>query len=107
VLELASPSRVLCKRASRIDVPAEDAREIVRSYQMWNPEQPGLAALEAAGQWCDRAQLNFWDAPIVASAKQAGCRWLLSEDYQASCKFGGVTVVNPFEQRPAEFDVGR
>jgi predicted nucleic acid-binding protein len=37
---------------------------------------------------------------IVAAAEQTGCRYLLSEDFQAGRRFGDVTVVNPFETGP-------
>jgi len=92
----------------KINVPVDAARSLVRSYEIWNPEQPSIAALERAWQWCDVAQVNFWDALIVASAEQAGCRWLLSEDFQPGRQFAGITVVNPFERSPTEFgNLGR
>lgn len=39
---------------------------------------------------------SFWDALIVRSAKQAGCRILLSEDFQSQREIDGIVVVNPF-----------
>ncbi len=59
--------------------------------------------LHRAWHWCDRAQINFWDALILAAAEQSGCRWVLSEDFQSGRKFGPVTMVNPFERSPGEF----
>jgi predicted nucleic acid-binding protein len=50
-----------------------------------------LAADLAAGH-----QLGIWDAVILATASQSGCRFLLSEDMQDGFTWGGVTVVNPF-----------
>lgn len=40
--------------------------------------------------------LSFWDALVIHSAKQAGCRVLLSEDLQHGRDFDGLLVVNPF-----------
>jgi predicted nucleic acid-binding protein len=40
---------------------------------------------------------SFWDALILRSAKQAGCRVLLSEDMQGEREVDGVRIVNPFE----------
>lgn len=40
-------------------------------------------------------KLSFWDALIVRTAKQSGCRVLFSEDMQAR-EVGGILVVNPF-----------
>jgi len=41
-------------------------------------------------------QLGIWDAVILASAADAGCRLLLSEDLQEGFTWSGVTVTNPF-----------
>ena len=40
--------------------------------------------------------LSFYDALIVASALEAGCDTLFTEDLQHGRKFGSLTVVNPF-----------
>jgi len=45
-------------------------------------------------------QLQMWDALIIASAADAGCRLLLSEDLQDGFTWGGLTVVNPFTSEP-------
>lgn len=38
----------------------------------------------------------FYDALIVASALEAGCDTLLTEDLQAGRRVAGLTIVNPF-----------
>jgi len=43
-----------------------------------------------------RFQLSYWDAAILAAAKQMGCRTVYSEDMNAGQNYDGVTVVNPF-----------
>jgi predicted nucleic acid-binding protein len=91
------------KAVQKLGVPRAVARSAVEQVLEWNPELPGPATLRRAWHWCDEAQINFWDAMIVAAAEQAGCRWLLSEDFQAGRRFGMVTVVNPFRSRPSEF----
>ena len=40
--------------------------------------------------------LSFYDALIVASAIEAGCDILYSEDMQSGRTIGGLTIVNPF-----------
>jgi predicted nucleic acid-binding protein len=40
--------------------------------------------------------IGLWDAIVVASAADAGCRFLLSEDMQAGFSWAGVTIVDPF-----------
>ncbi len=44
--------------------------------------------------------IPVWDAVILATAAEAGCRVLLSEDFHAGFTWGGVTVVNPFADPP-------
>ncbi len=41
-------------------------------------------------------RLNIYDALIVASAAEAGCRLLLTEDLADGTTIGGVTIRNPF-----------
>jgi predicted nucleic acid-binding protein len=40
--------------------------------------------------------LHFYDALIVASAIEAGCDTLFSEDLQHGRRFGGLRIVDPF-----------
>ena len=49
--------------------------------------------LEIAG----RNQLSVYDAMIVASAHEAGCKILYTEDLQDGMAIAGLTVHNPFE----------
>ncbi len=43
----------------------------------------------------------FYDALIVASAIEAGCDMLYSEDMQHGRSIGGLTIVNPFRESAA------
>ena len=87
----------------KLKIPPAAARLAVDQLLEWNPEQPNQPALLRAWHWCDSAQVNFWDGLIIAAAEQAGCRWLLSEDFQSERKFGSVTVVSPFQSAPSQF----
>jgi predicted nucleic acid-binding protein len=40
--------------------------------------------------------LSFFDALIIASAAEAGCKVLLTEDMQTDATIAGVQLVNPF-----------
>ena len=40
--------------------------------------------------------LSFWDALILQSARIAGCKDLLSEDFQSLRRIEGLQIVNPF-----------
>ena len=41
-------------------------------------------------------RFSFYDSLIVASALEAGCDTLLTEDLQAGQRIEGLTIVNPF-----------
>jgi predicted nucleic acid-binding protein len=54
------------------------------------------AVILAAADLATDHQLNIWDAVILSSAAEAGCRLLLSEDLHPGFTWRGVTVANPF-----------
>jgi predicted nucleic acid-binding protein len=53
----------------------------------------------------DTAQVPYWDALILAAARRAGSRYLLSEDFQAGRRYEDVEVLNPFEHAPSDFSL--
>ncbi len=79
----------------------EPARAEVRDLLAWQPVSADAALLERAWRIQDRYRLSFWDALIVAAAKVASCRYLLTEDLQADQEIDGVIVINPFRHDPA------
>jgi predicted nucleic acid-binding protein len=58
------------------------------------------ALFRAAVDIQQRFQLSYWDAAILAAAKQMGCRTVYSEDMNAGQNYDGVTVINPFAASP-------
>lgn len=80
----------------------EAIRAEVRNLLAWQPLRPDAGLLERAWKIQDRYRISFWDSMIVAAAKAASCRWLLTEDLQAGQDFDGIAVVNPFRLTPNE-----
>ena len=78
----------------------DGARAEIRNLLAWGPVPVTLALLEQGWRIQDRYQLSFWDSLIVAAAKSASCRFLLTEDLQSGQDFGGLLVVNPFLRDP-------
>jgi predicted nucleic acid-binding protein len=78
----------------------QDARSEVRDLLAWRPVSVDSAILDHAWKIQDRYQMSFWDALIVAAAKSASCRYLLTEDFQAGQDLDGLLVVNPFRNDP-------
>jgi len=77
------------------------ARAEVRDLLAWQPVAMDAEILERCWRIQDRYQLSFWDALIVAAAKAASCRYLLTEDLQEGQDLEGVMVINPFLHDPA------
>lgn len=55
-----------------------------------------VATHERALVLAKRFGIPIYDATIAASALEAGCRTLYSEDFQDRQRFGAMTVRNPF-----------
>jgi|SRR5271166_447163 len=78
----------------------EEARAEIRDLLAWNPVATDAALLERGWMLQDRYQLSYWDALIVAAAKAASSRYLLTEGLQSGQRLDGVEVVNPFLRSP-------
>jgi len=48
----------------------------------------------------DRFQISYWDAAIIAAARELGCRTIYSEDLSHGQDYDGVKVTNPFLPDP-------
>jgi predicted nucleic acid-binding protein len=57
-----------------------------------------LATHHAGARLSRRYRINFYDALIVASAIEAGCSVVLTEDMADGMTVGGVTIRNPFRE---------
>lgn len=53
-------------------------------------------AIDIAERW----KYSFYDSLIIASALQAGCAIIYSEDLQHGQKIGGLRILNPFVESP-------
>jgi predicted nucleic acid-binding protein len=78
----------------------DQARAEVKDLLAWRPVRVDADLIDRAWRIQDRYQLSFWDALIVAAARAASCRYLLTEDLQADQNLDGVRVVNPFFHAP-------
>ena len=78
-------------------IPANAVKTTIEAWRAVLPVQSAddsdlVLALEAV-----RAhRLPFWDAMLWASARRAGVRHMLSEDFQDGFALQGVTFINPF-----------
>jgi predicted nucleic acid-binding protein len=77
-------------------VDARIARRKAELLAEFDVAAPELADILAAIDLHRLHGLSFWDALVVRSAKQAGCRVLLTEDFQHGREMEGLRIVNPF-----------
>jgi predicted nucleic acid-binding protein len=74
----------------------EAAAQIIADLSVWQVHRPGTPDLLDAIRLQQRYRLSFWDAMIVTSALQLGCRRLWSEDLSDGQQYNTLTVANPF-----------
>lgn len=74
----------------------ETALEAVQTLSRLNVVVLDAELTLAAIRLSRDARLSLWDASIVAAAKRAGCRLLLTEDLNHGQRIGDVEIVNPF-----------
>ncbi len=55
-----------------------------------------LSLVQRAVSTCQRYQISYWDALIIAAAERADCTRIFSEDLNAGQHYNGVPLVNPF-----------
>jgi predicted nucleic acid-binding protein len=73
------------------------AADQVRDWMSYFPTiAPDGAALAIALDLSVKNRTGFWDGLLVATAQEAGCSLLLSEDMHDGMRFGALTIRNPF-----------
>ena len=80
----------------RRGVAAPTARETVEAYTHWRVVENDVGLLRAGMEEMERWQLSLWDGLILAAARRAHARTILSEDLSAGQNYNGITVQNPF-----------
>jgi len=87
-------------RKIRKPLTKPEARSVVDTYAPWCVDGIATGDIVAAFQIEDHARIAFWDALIIAVAARSGARRVVSEDLNAGQAIAGVTVQNPFKERP-------
>lgn len=71
------------------------ARQIISDLAHWRIHVPDPDDMLQAIDLQQEYQLSFWDAMIIQSASQLGCRLLYSEDFSHGQFYAGVQAINP------------
>lgn len=75
----------------------EEARSSILGWRdSYDVADTTAKVLIAATDLASQHRLGIWDSVILATAADAGCRLLLSEDMQDRFTWTGVTIANPF-----------
>ena len=80
----------------KLHVDPRIARRKVEMLAEFDVAAPEVADILAAIDLHRLHGFSFWDALILRSARQSGCRVLLSEDFQDGREIDGIQIVNPF-----------
>jgi predicted nucleic acid-binding protein len=78
----------------------EQATRDLQDLSVWHPLGVDARLMTSAWDIENRHGLSFWDALVVAAARELGCDFLLTEDLQDGQRFGELTVVDPFRHTP-------
>lgn len=80
----------------KLQIDAQVARRKVELLAELHVAVPEISDILAAIDLHRIHGLSFWDALILRTAKQTGCRVLLTEDLQHGRVIDGIQVINPF-----------
>jgi predicted nucleic acid-binding protein len=96
-LTLQSLSEFYSVVARKGIMPAADAAAQVGDWLLYfSTVAVSAAAVRAALVDAVAGRASYWDALLVATAAEAGCTLILTEDLADGGKLGGVEVHNPF-----------
>ena len=76
--------------------PAEAAVTAGDWLQTFPCAAVSAACIRAALADTEAGRASYWDALLVATAAEAGCRLILTEDLADGTTLGGVVIHNPF-----------
>lgn len=84
-------------KAKRLQLPQERILAYVNLVlQPMNQVGPSPRLIESALKLRTEHSFSFYDSLVIASAQQAKCQVLYSEDMQHMQRVGSLQVVNPF-----------
>lgn len=77
-------------------LPKAETMEFIRWLEQFPVVPIDTALFQKAVEIRNRYQVSYWDAAIVAAAKELGAATLYTEDLSHDQVYDGVRVVNPF-----------
>jgi predicted nucleic acid-binding protein len=97
VLTLQSLAEFYCATTRKGLLPHRTALEQIEDWiEIYPVTASHPRTLDLAAHATHEHQMQFWDAMLWATAKEAGVTVLFSEDFQHGQAMGGVRFCNPF-----------
>ena len=103
VLQVLAEFYFVMVRKGRIP-PAQARAQLADFRALFPLALPGVRSLDAAAVLAERYCINFWDAMLLAVARESGVEVMLTEDLQDGQDFGGVRCINPLMRSAAELE---
>ena len=94
-LQLIGELQNALRRKLKLD-PWEAAQRAGGVLAAFDLFPPSLEAAKLALAQVASGRLSYWDALMLASAREAGCTVMLTEDMQNGARIFGLEIVNPF-----------
>jgi len=87
---------VNARKVKKLNLTSEKAQEWIDQLLLFQTSPITLETFLGALAIHARYQLSHWDSLIIASAREAGCPIVYSEDMNHGQNYAGVQVINPF-----------
>jgi predicted nucleic acid-binding protein len=78
--------------------PRLTAAQAIRLIAGFDTFSYSVHAVRAALEEAPKGRFSYWDGVLLASAAEAGCTTIFSEDIADGARFGSIAVVNPFRR---------
>jgi predicted nucleic acid-binding protein len=95
-LQVLQEFYVAARTPRKLALTHEEAMRFCGQWRAFTVLEPTLQLFETALELCDRYQIGYYDAAILAAARQLGCTRVYSEDLNDGQDYDGVRVENPF-----------
>jgi predicted nucleic acid-binding protein len=72
---------------------ADRSAQLIASFDTFGYS---VHAVRAALEEAPKRRFSYWDSVLLASAAEAGCTTIFSEDMADGARFGSIVIANPF-----------
>ena len=86
----------VARKPKKLAFSHAEALRYLDRWRRFTVLEPTLALFDSALVLCDRFQITYYDAGILAAARMLHCSVVYSEDLNDGQDYDGVRVVNPF-----------